>query len=73
MMEWHHVVILMRSESTERQYLVRNYTISIAASCEIWEAIIHINASLIKKGKLCLVFLPGKYEISDKRDWTRVV
>ena len=38
----------------ERQFPVRNYTISIAASCEIWEAIIHLTASLIKKGKLCL-------------------
>ena len=47
----------------ERQFLVRNFTISIPASCEIWMAIIHITASLFKRGNVCLVFLRGKYEI----------
>ncbi len=48
----------------ERQFPVRNDTSSIAASCEMWKAIIHITASLFKKGNVCLVFLPGKSEIA---------
>jgi HrpA-like RNA helicase len=47
----------------ERQYIVRNYTVSIESLRDIWEAIIYITSSLIKKGDCCLVFLPGKYEI----------
>jgi hypothetical protein len=52
----------------ERQFFVRNYTVLIESSRDIWETIIHITASLIKKGKVCLVFLPGKYEIEVVED-----
>ena len=56
----------------ERQFPVRNFTISTAASCGNWKAIIHITASLFKKGNVCLVCLPRKYEIETKKDWNRL-
>ena len=52
----------------ERQYIVRNYTVSNESLRDIWEAIIYITSSLIKKGDCCLVFLPGKYEIDTVED-----